>query len=493
MVLNRIISHQYAPPEVAVMLSAPTSKGIQETSKGIQENSAVRVRNQPNSDTSVRTVDQMEQQLDYVVDLIASDRATGNASVDQIFATPPTSSVHNAALRFSVILTCRSQGLELRSLLASAKECLSRLEGEHELILVDAVWHNSSVEACRELGISLAVAPRNRLGSMRAIGARNATGDVLTFVDVENAAALKCLPDHLNQLTKGCDAVQSDQSYCPVVLSKPVEKENRTSMAARDMLRCCFSQLTSALIRLACGVNTRVCECPVQSVRRPVWEQLRLTEQGAAASLELSLRCGWVSGNCVETCSDKAASCGTTPRMRESLRRFYDALRIALVQRPDRMVVAPAVATFVCALGLLAWTVMSARMLGSIGTMVWMGAASVGMMVAALWITAGWIATEYARQRKWMAPASKKQSYLGTISTQSSFSIGASMIVTGMLMMCLGAWLGASETTGIALSSPWVMSNVITWVWPGATLTLIGHQFSMAGMLVSWFRRQPLQ
>jgi hypothetical protein len=67
------------------------------------------------------------------------------------------------------------------------------------------------------------------------------------------------------------------------------------------------------------------------------------------------------------------------------------------------------------------------------------------------------------------------------------------MIVTGMLMMCLGAWLGASETTGIALSSPWVMSNVITWVWPGATLTLIGHQFSMAGMLVSWFRRQPLQ
>lgn len=475
------------------MLSAPTSKGIQETSKGIQETSALRASKQLCSDASVRTVDHMEQQLDYVVDLIASDRSVGTASVDQVFSTPSASSVNNTNLSFSVILTCRNQGIELRSLLVAAKESLSRIEGEHELILVDAVWHNSSVEACRELGISLAVAPRNRLGSMRAIGARNATGDVLTFVDVENAAALKCLPDHLAQLTKGCDAVQSDQSYCPVVTSKSVEKENKVAIAARDLLRYCFSQFTSALIRVVCGVSTRVCECPAQSVRRSVWEQVRLTEQGAAASLELSLRCGWLSGNYVETCSDRAGSGVAPPRMRESLRRAYDALRIALIQRPDRMVVAPAVATFVCALGLLAWTVMSARMLGAVGTMVWMGTASVGMMVAALWITAGWIATEYARQRKWMAPASKQQSCLGTISTQSSFSIGASMIVTGMLMMCLGAWLGAGEATGVSLSSPWVMSNVITWVWPGATLTLIGHQFSMAGMLVSWFRRQPLQ
>lgn len=467
------------------MLSTPSSQGV-------LENNSVRVGKQPKSDGSVRTVEQMEQQLDFVVDLIANDRAISAESVDRAFETSHLVVPSSNTLRFSVILTCRSQGVELRSLLNQVKECLAKFEGQHEIILVDAVWHASAVEACRELGISLAVAPRNRLGAMRAIGARNATGDVLTFLDIENASALKCLPDHLHQLMKGSDAVQSDQSYCPVDLDLPKEKIKRTCNVAHNLMRCCFSRLTNALIRLACGVNTRVCETPVQSVRRHVWDQLRLTEQGSAASIELSLRCGWLTGDFAETCSVNGR-CGAPPRMRESVRRLRDALRISLVQRPDRMVVAPAVATFVAALGLLAWTILSTRMLGSMSTLVWMGTASVTMMVAALWITAGWIATEYARQRKWMAPAAKKQSYLGTISTQSSFAIGGSMICVGMLMMGLGAWLGASETTGMAMSSPWAMSNVITWVWPGATLTLIGHQFSMAGMLVSWFRRQPLQ
>lgn len=457
----------------------------------MQENSAVRVGTQPKSDRSVRTVDQMEQQLDYVVDLIASDRGVDTSAVDQAFTASSAVVNPNTSLKFSVILTCQSQGLDLRALLATVKENLSQLNGQHEVILVDGVWHKASVDACKEFGFTLAVAPRNRVGSMRAIGARNASGDVLTFLDIENAASLKCLPDHFNQMMKGCDAVQSDRSYCPVEINNPSPKANSVINVARNIARNCFSQLTNSLIQLACGVKSRVCESPVQSVRRLAWEQLRLTEQGAASPLELSLRCAWTNGDYVETCSNRGAACGTPPAMRQSVKRLCDAMRIALVQRPDRMVVAPAVATFVCALGLLAWTVLSSRMLGSIATMIWMGTASVTMMVAALWITAGWVATEYARQRKWMAPASRKQSVLGTISTQSSFTVGGALIVAGMLMMGLGASLGASESTGLA--SAWTMSNVVIWLWPGATLTLIGHQFSMAGMLVSWFRRQPLQ
>jgi|GEM_PF-2521854 len=463
------------------------------TSNGIQEINAVSAGKFAKSDSAVRSVEQMERQLDYVVDLIASDRPPSPACVDQYFEQSGASKSEVGCLRFSVILTCQSHVANLRAMLETAKKNMEQIAGQHEIILVDAVWHQAATAICQELGITLAVAPRNRLGSMRAIGVRNATGDVLTFVDLRNAESLKCLPDHLNELSKGSDVVQSDGNSiaCEKLTSLP--SWNQACSVGRDILRRCVASGTQTVVRWACGMNTRVFESPIQTVRRSLWDQLRLTEQGAAASLELSLRCGWSSNSFAEFGSKLQTNNVQPPRIRQSLKLLCESMRIAVAQRPDRMIVAPAVVTFVSALALLAWTILSARMLGSMATLVWTGTASVTMMIAALWVTAGWIATEYARQRKWMVLKSQSESCLKTISTKSSFIIGGSLITAGMLMMCLGAWIGASESAVNSLSSTWTMSNTISWVWPGATMTLIGHQLSMAGMLVSWFRRQPLQ
>ncbi len=463
------------------------------TSNGLQEINAVSAGKFAKSDSAVRSVEQMERQLDYVVDLIASDRPTSPASVDQYFELSGATKSQAGCLRFSVILTCQSHVANLRAMKKKKKKSMEQIAGQHEIILVDAVWHQAATAICQELGITLAVAPRNRLGSMRAIGVRNATGDVLTFVDLRNVEALKCMPDHVTELLKGCDVVQSDGSPIACEKRSPLHSWNQICSVGRDVLRSCVANAAATVIRWACGINTRVFENPIQSIRRSLWDQLRLTEQGTAASLELSLRCAWSSNSFAEFGTQARANSTQPPRIRQSLKLLCESMRIAVVQRPDRMIVAPAVATFVCALAMLAWTILSARMLGSLATLVWTGTASVTMMIAALWVTAGWVATEYARQRKWMVLKSQSESCLRTISTKSSFIIGGSLITAGMLMMSLGAWIGASESAVNSLSSTWTMSNTIAWVWPGATMTLIGHQLSMAGMLVSWFRRQPLQ
>jgi hypothetical protein len=469
------------------MLSSPTTKDEQE----VQD---VRSGRYAKTGDSTRSNTQIEQHLDYIVELIATDQAKSAVLGDQKKAdTPPACSVATT-LRFSVILTCRSQGVPLRHLLTTAKQELAKLPGIHELVLVDAVWHNAAVEVCRELGIQLVVSPRNRLGTMRAIGARNATGDVLTFSDVENVDALRSLPDHLSKLENGCDAVQSDRSYCSVAVPPENTKSVLPCRLVCDCVRSNFAKLSQLIMRVACGLHVRCCESPVQSIRRTCWDQLRLIEPGRAAPLELSLRCGWLNGDFVETCADKEVSCDQAVSVRKSLQRLSDALRISLVQRPDRMVVAPAIATFVAAFGVLAWAIAASRMLGATSSMVWIGAACLTMMVTALWVTAGWIATEYARQRQWLAPASKNKAWLGTISTRSSFVIGGALIVGGTLMMTLGAAIGSWSEAGFSLASTTSTTmSMVNWIWPGATLTLIGHQFSMAGMLVSWFRRQQLQ
>ena len=469
------------------MLSSPTTKDEQE----VQD---VRSGRYAKTGDSTRSNTQIEQHLDYIVELIASDQANSVFVNNDKKSEAPSAGSVASTLRFSVILTCRSQGVPLRHLLTTAKETLDRLPGKHELVLVDAVWHNAAVEVCRELGIQLVVSPRNRLGTMRAIGARNATGDVFTFSDVENVEALRSLPDHLSKLEKGCDAVQCDRSYCSVSLPPEKAKSVLPCRLVCDCVRNAFARLSQLIMRVVCGLQVRCCESPVQSVRRSCWDQLRLIEPGRAAPLELSLRCGWMNGDFIETCADNVVSCDQAVSVRKSVQRLSDALRISLVQRPDRMVVAPAIATFVAAFGVLAWAIAASRMLGATGSMVWIGAACVTMMVAALWVTAGWIATEYARQRQWLAPASKKKAWLGTISTRSSFVVGGSLIVGGTLMMALGAAIGSWSEAGFSFASQaTTLMSMVNWIWPGATLTLIGHQFSMAGMLVSWFRRQQLQ
>jgi glycosyltransferase involved in cell wall biosynthesis len=111
--------------------------------------------------------------------------------------------------KISVILPAKNESAALRALLPE----LRRVVGDAEIIIVDDGSTDDTVELCRENHVKVVSHPYS-MGNGAAIktGARNATGEILVFMDADGQHKPEDIPRLLDKLAQGYHMVVGARS-----------------------------------------------------------------------------------------------------------------------------------------------------------------------------------------------------------------------------------------------------------------------------------------
>ncbi|HEX7642380.1 MAG TPA: glycosyltransferase family 2 protein [Noviherbaspirillum sp.] len=111
--------------------------------------------------------------------------------------------------KISVILPAKNEAAGLRTLLPELKSIL----GDSEIIVVDDGSTDDTVALCREGGIKVVSHPYS-MGNGAAVktGARNATGEILVFMDADGQHKPEDIPRLLEKFTQGYQMVVGARS-----------------------------------------------------------------------------------------------------------------------------------------------------------------------------------------------------------------------------------------------------------------------------------------
>lgn len=465
--------------------------------KEVQE---VRLNRQLDTLGSNEVVERFEVQLDYLVDLIATEQLelkneSRSSSSDAILRCDAASRA-DVATKYSVIVCCRDQGARISEHLQRISQVLGRIEGRSEIIFVDAAQHAASVGVCASLGVKLVVCPSRNLGMMRAVGARAATGEFLTFADLGSLETLHQMPEHAMYLSRGCDMVQSMLPSRTLLTSVETDPTASFLVNARQVTHRLTSMLGQRfLARLGTavsGVSQCVLQPGMQSIRRSSWDNYRMCEAGNATVLEMPLRCSWMQGEMVQLPASKDGSTALPTTLRGCWARFCQMVCLTIVQRPDRAVMVPALIAVVSSLAFMFWTLFCGRLLGATSAMVWTGSACVATIVSMMWMLAGCMSMEFARQRGWLKSQVGRVLNLSAITAKRLVITGTVISILGTLVMLVGSYASGIATVDFSRNSREFLA-LIQWMWIGATITVLGHQLSIGGMMLSWIRRKAVR
>lgn len=465
--------------------------------KEVQE---VRLNRQLDKPGSSEVADRFEVQLDYLVDLIATEQLelkneSRSSSSDAILRCDAAAEAA-VATKYSVIVCCRDQGARISEHLQKICQVLKQVEGRSEVIFVDAAQHAASVGVCASMGVKLVVCPSRNLGMMRAVGARAAAGEFLMFADLGCLETINQLPEHANYLARGCDMVQS-MLPCRTLVSS-VETDPAASFVANasqvaHRLTSMVGQRFLAFLGSAIsGVSHCGLQPGMQSIRRSSWDSYRMCEAGNSTVMEMPLRCHWMQGEMVQLPSSKDRSTSPPTTFRSGWKRFCQMVGLTIIQRPDRAIMVPAMFAVLGSLAFMAWTLFCGRLLGTTSAMVWTGSACVATTVSMMWLLAGCISMEYARQRGWIKSKVGRVMTLSAITAKRLVIAGTAISVLGTLVMLIGSYASGISTADFSRNSREFLA-LIQWMWIGATITVLGHQLSIGGMMLSWIRRQAVR
>lgn len=465
--------------------------------KEVQE---VRLNRQLDALGSSEVADRFEVQLDYLVDLIATEQLElkneSRSSTSDTILRCDTAARAEVATKYSVIVCCRDQGARISEHLQKISQVLKQIEGRNEIIFVDAAQHAASVGVCASLGVKLVVSPSRNLGMMRAVGARAATGEFMAFADLGSLETIHQLPEHAKYLSRGCDMVQSMLPGRTLVSSVETDPSASFSANVRNVTHRLTSMMGQRVLAFLGSVISGVSNCGLQpglqSIRRSSWDSYRMCETGNSTVIEMPLRCHWMQGEMVQLPATKNGNATAPTTLRSCWTRFCQMLGLTIVQRPDRAVMVPALIAVAGSLACMVWTLFCGRLLGTTSAMVWTGSACVATIVSMMWLLAGCISMEYARQRGWLKSQVGRFMNLSAMTAKRLVIAGTAISVLGTFLMLVGSYASGISTADFSRNSREFLT-LIQWMWIGATFTVLGHQISIGGMMLSWIRRQAIR
>lgn len=465
--------------------------------KEVQE---VRLNRQLDTAGSTEVVERFEVQLDYLVDLIATEqlelRNESRSSTSDTILRCDSAARVEVATKYSVIVCCRDQGARISEHLQQIVQVLQQIEGRSEIIFVDAAQHAASVGVCASLGVKLVVCPSRNLGLMRTVGARAASGEFMTFADLGSLETINQLPEHAKYLSRGCDMVQSMLAGRTLVSSVETDPSAsflaNASQVTHRLTSMMGQRLLASLGSAISGVSQCCLQPGMQSIRRSSWDSYRMCEAGNSTVMEMPLRCHWMQGEMVQLPASKDGIATSPTTLRSCWTRFCQMVGLTIVQRPDRAVMVPAFIAVISSLAFMAWILFCGRLLGTTSAMIWTGSACVATIVSMMWLLAGCMSMEYARQRGWLKSQVGRFMSLSAITAKRLVIAGTVISVLGALLMVLGSYASGISAGDFSKNSREFLA-LIQWMWIGATITVLGHQLSIGGMMLSWIRRQAMR
>jgi hypothetical protein len=99
---------------------------------------------------------------------------------------------------------------------------------------------------------------------------------------------------------------------------------------------------------------------------------------------------------------------------------------------------------------------------------------------------------EYARQRGWLKSQVGRFMNLSAMTAKRLVIAGTAISVLGTFLMLVGSYASGISTADFSRNSREFLT-LIQWMWIGATFTVLGHQISIGGMMLSWIRRQAIR